>query len=252
MMRSGRIFLTALLLVICSPAGAKDREESRVVRYDESARPVVVSRGRWTVGGDVAISAHTDDNYSFAVIRQINSSGINVSAAPEVCYFLLDNLGVGARFRYGRQLLNLGSASADLGSLSLGVTDFNSLNQDFSLDLFGRYYIPVGESRRVAFHVDAGLRGKLGQARISEGHTGETVGSWEQNGSLGLFVQPGITAKIRPNMALFASVGMAGISYGQKDQVHNQVAVGKSSSFSFSYILDLTALKIGLLFFIGK
>ncbi|MEE3376713.1 MAG: hypothetical protein VZR22_08440 [Candidatus Cryptobacteroides sp.] len=251
-MGSSRILLMAAFLVLCLPTGARDRKGGRVIRYDDSARPVIASRGQWAVGGNAAISAHNNDNYTFAVIKQINSSGINVSAAPEACYFLMDNLGVGARFRYGRQLLNLGNASANLGSLSLEVKDYNTLSQDFSLDLFVRYYIPVGNSKRVAFHVDAGLRGKLGQARYSDGHTGETVGSWEQNGSIGLVVQPGITAKIRPRFALYASVGMAGASYGRKNQVHNQVSTGGASNFSISYMLDLTALKIGFLFFIGK
>lgn len=249
---SGKLHYLVLLplLFLCTLSGARDRE--KISRYDNSARPVFVAKGQWMAGGHASFSGHDNDNYTFAIVKNINSVGFHVSVFPEACYFISDNLGVGAKFGYGRMMLDAKSANAELGSLSLSIKDYYSVSQDFTMVAFMRYYIPVGDSRRLAFHVDAGVLGTVGQARNSDGHTGAEVGSWEKNHSLGLALTPGLTVKMSPRSVLFASVGMAGLQYGRKNQIHNQVDNGSSNSFSISYMLDLTSLSIGVDIILGK
>lgn len=240
--------MTAILLCTGLGAGAKQP----VVRYDELSRPVVAAKGQWMVGGTAAYSAHENKDYSLAVISAINSVGFNVSAAPEFCWFFKDNLGVGGKLSYGRTMLSVAGGSAEFGSVSIGVKDYYTVSQDVRFTAFIRYYIPVGDSRRIAFHVDAGLQGLAGHGKQTDEHTGAVVGTWQSRWKAGLVVNPGITAFFGKRTAIFASVGMAGISYGSNTQLHNQVAEGKASSLSASYLLDLTSLSVGIDFLIGK
>ena len=172
--------------------------------------------------------------------------------APEFCWFLRDNLGFGAKVGYGRTMLDAASGSIDFGSISLGVKDFYTISQDVSLTAFMRYYLPIADSERIAMYVDAGLQGVWGHSKESDAHTGAIVGTWQDKWKAGLVVNPGIMAYFSKHVAVFASLGMAGLCYGRVSQVHNQVDSGSRGSFTMSYMLDLTSLNIGLDFYIGK
>ena len=236
-----------MLLLLC--LGAQARE--KIIRYDE-ARPVVAPKGSFLIGGSASFAGHSNDNYDFAIVKGINSVGYNVAASPEFCYFFSDNLGVGARVGYGRSMMDISSAKAELTSLSMGLEYYFLESRNVNTMLFLRYYFPVADSRRVAFHVDAGVGARFAQSKNSEEHTGAVVGTWESNNKFGLYVNPGVTAFLSGRVAVFASVGMAGISYSRKNQVHNQVYNGKAGSFSISYLMDVSALSIGLDIFLGK
>lgn len=242
--------LTLVLLFLCTFSQARDKE--KISRYDYSARPVFVAKGQWMAGGHASFSGYDNDNYTFAIVKNINSVGFHVSAFPEACYFISDNLGVGAKFGYGRTLLDARSGSAEVGSLSVSISDYYAVSQEFTLVGFMRYYIPVADSKRVAFHVDGGILATIGEGRNSDGHTGAEMGSWEKNHSLGFTMTPGLTVKMSPRAVLFASIGMAGLKYGKKSQTHNQVTNGSSSSFAISYMLDPTSLSIGVDIILGK
>ena len=237
----------AMLLLLC--LGAQARE--KIIRYDE-ARPVVAPKGSFLIGGSASFAGHSNDNYDFAIVKGINSVGYNVAASPECCYFFSDNLGVGARVGYGRSMMDISSAKAELTSLSMGLEYYFLESRNVNTMLFLRYYLPVADSRRVAFHVDAGVGARFAQSKNSEEHTGAVVGTWESNNKFGLYVNPGVTAFLSRRVAVFASVGMAGISYSRKNQVHNQVYNGKAGSFSISYLMDVYALSIGIDIFLGK
>ena len=226
--------------------------QEQPMKYDPAVHPVIASKGSWIVGGTAAYTAHDNLNYTFAVVNGINSVGFHVSVAPEFCYFLKDNLGIGAKVGYGRRMLDAASGSAEFGTISIGVKDYYSVSQDLSLTAFMRYYIPIAESERIAMYVDAGLMGVWGHSKESDEHTGAVVGTWQDKWKAGLVVNPGIMAYVNSHVAVFASVGMAGLCYGKAGQIHNQVADGSVGTFSLSYMLDLTSLNLGLDIYLGK
>lgn len=243
-----RLTFTAIFLSLCISSLAQEI----IVRYDDSVHPVIAAKGSWIVGGTAALTGHDNANYNFAVVSGINSVGFRVSVAPEFCWFLRDNLGFGAKVGYGRTMLDAASGSIDFGSISLGVKDFYTISQDVSLTAFMRYYLPIADSERIAMYVDAGLQGVWGHSKESDAHTGAIVGTWQDKWKAGLVVNPGIMAYFSKHVAVFASLGMAGLCYGRVSQVHNQVDSGSRGSFTMSYMLDLTSLNIGLDFYIGK
>ena len=243
-----RLTLTLAFLSLGTFAMAQEK----IVRYDDSVHPVIAAKGSWIVGGTAGFTGHDNANYSFAVISGINSVGFHVSVAPEFCWFLQDNLGFGAKVSYGRSMLDAASGSLDFGSISLGVKDYYTISQDLGLTAFMRYYIPIADSERIAMYVDAGLQGVWGHSKESDEHTGAVVGTWQDKWKVGIVVNPGIMAYFSKHVAVFASLGMAGLGYGKVSQVHNQVDAGHRGSFSMSYMLDLTSLNIGLDFYLGK
>lgn len=243
--------ISAVSLLFCIGSISSAAREL-VNRYDKASAPVVASKGTWLVGGQAMFSAHENSNYSLAFINGVNSKGFRVSAAPEVCYFFKDNLAVGAKVSYGRTMLSVADGSASIGSISYGLKDYYLESQNVAATAFLRYYLPIIESGKLAFHVDAGLRGLYGQGKRTDEKTGDLVGTWADRWSASLVINPGFTAFISKKVALFAALGIAGVSYGNVDQVHNQVSEGKADSFKANFMLDPTEISLGIDFYFGK
>lgn len=242
-----RFIIAALLLFCCAVASAQENTG----RYDERQRPVIAPKGSWMLGGNASFSAHDNSNYSFAVANDINSVGFRIAAAPEFCWFFKNNVGVGVRAVYGRNMLSIGNAEAELGSTSLGIKDYYTVRQEFGGMIFLRYYIPVGDARRVAFHVDSGLLLKGGESKQTDEHTGNVAGTWQKSFKSSFEIDPGITVFLSPVVSLHATVGLFEISKVSDSQTHNQVGSGQAGSFNASFLPDITALNIGIDFLIG-
>ena len=75
-----------------------------------------VPKGQWVFGGTASYSTHTNDNYRFLIVEDINSTGYTVRVSPMVAYALRDNMALGARFTYSRSLLKLDKAHLEFGS----------------------------------------------------------------------------------------------------------------------------------------
>lgn len=221
-------------------------------RYDDTDRPVIAAKRSWSIGGNAAFSAHSNSNYSFSALEGVNSLGFRLNASPQVCWFFKNNLGAGIKASYGRSMLSIGDASAELGTLSLGLKDYNTVREDLSVTTFMRCFIPVGDSRRVAFHIDAGLQCRTGKVKKSEEHTGAVRGSWLSSWKGALVIDPGITVFIGKSTAVWAGVGLAEISRNRREEVHNQVSEGSIGSFSASLLPDLAGLSIGIDFYPGR
>lgn len=243
--------LSAILLVMLC-LGASAQTKQKLHRYNDDARPAVGVKGDWMVGGIASFSGHSNDNFSFAVVDGINSVGFHVGVTPEFCRFVEDNLGLGIKLSYGRSMFDLATASAEFGTVSLGVKDYITISQDASLTVFFRYIIPFGESNRFAMFADAGFRAAMGHGKDTDEHTGQVVGTWRKSWNGGLVVNPGLMAFVTDRMAIFANVGMAALTVGKTGQVHNQVAEGTRKTSNFSYMLDLTSIGVGIDFYIGN
>jgi len=241
--------IVGLLLCLGLRAGAK----GDIQRYDDSCRPVFAKKGTWSVGGTAAISAHSNNNFNFLVIEGINSNGFSLSLTPECCWFFTDNIAIGGKIGYSHYILNAESGGVNLGSISLGVDNFDIARQALNVTAFSRIFIPIGDAKRISLYADCGLEGIFGRGKDSEQHTGAVVGSYQSSWKAGIIVNPGVMAYFLDNrVAVFASLGIAGFTYSRTNQVHNQVAEGARDSFSLSFMINPTALSFGLNFFIPK
>ena len=144
-----KLILLSVMLCITGASGV------RAQRYDrgfERSSIAFVEKGTWTAGGSVAYSAHKNDNYRFFVIEDINSTGYRFSLNPGFCYIVRDNMGLGARFSYGRQLLKVERANISIDEIDINVKDYYALSHDYSVMAIYRNYIPIGNSRRFAIY----------------------------------------------------------------------------------------------------
>ena len=80
------------------------RRESRGIA---DIKTEFVPKGQWVFGGSVSYSTHTNNNYSFLIIEDIQSNGYQFKVTPLVGYAYSRNSLVGVRFGYSRGLTEL-------------------------------------------------------------------------------------------------------------------------------------------------
>ncbi len=212
---------------------------------------VFIPKGKWSVGGSVSYSAHTNDSYQFLFIDDIDSEGYSFKLSPMFTYSYADNKAVGARFVYQRSLLKIDNATIDLGEdlgVELKANDFYSLSHSYSVQAILRQYIPIGSSTRFALfnEVQLGIGGSQSKFTLDSPVTGTF--STSKDFSLGL--APGVVAFASNNITLEVSVGVLGLSYQHIKQVHNQVTVGEAKSKGMNFKINILSIGFGVGFYI--
>jgi hypothetical protein len=202
------------------------------------------------VGGKVGYSTHKNDNYRFLVIEDINSTGYRFTVSPMFCYMIRDNMGLGMRFGYGRNLLSIDSANINIESVGINVKDYFSLSHDFSAMAVYRNYIPLGTSKRFALFNEMQLTYGVGEAKIIDGHGTNIVGSFEKSHSLSLGINPGMIAFINDHVAVEFNVGMLGLQYNNVNQTHNQIYNGSRDATQINFKVNILSLGFGLAYYL--
>lgn len=75
------------------------------------------------------------------------------------------------------------------------------------------------------------------------------VGTYSQNYSLELAVEPGLVAFLTDRLAVELNVGIFGINYSWTNQLRNQVTAGHSDSTSAGFMVNLLSLGVGLSYY---
>ncbi len=70
-----------------------------------------VPRGQWIFGASASYSTHTNKDYTFLVIEDINSDGYTFKVTPLIAYAIRDNMAIGVKFIYSRSLLRIDSGT---------------------------------------------------------------------------------------------------------------------------------------------
>ena len=257
-------FLTLLILLL-SPAlylqaqtwepGGLDSltvNQRREMRGLTSRSNLFVPKGQWIIGGSVSYSTHTNTNYNFLIVENINSDGYAVKASPFLAYAIKDNMAIGARFIYSRTFYKINTAELKMGDADTGVNltvdDYYILRHSYEGAVAWRNYIPLGRNKRFAIFTDVQLSAGGIQGKYAEGQP--VRGTFERGYSLGLGVTPGLIAFATNSMALEVSVGVMGISYSRIEQVHNQVTTGTRSSSNMNFKVNIFSLGLGVAFYL--
>lgn len=240
--------LTALLTLCSLELGAQRIDRG----YGESgASPIVFApKGSWMLGGSAQFSAHSNQDFRIAVLDGLNSQGYSLSASPAFCYMLRDNMGAGVKLGYKRQQLDLGSAGISVAGTDLNWNDYFALNHDMVASIFLRNYIPIDRSGRIAMYADVQLKGTVGQSKVADSHSGQTVGTYSENHSTVLGVNPGAVIFFTKHFAFDANLEVLGLGYTVTRQTHNQINTGDRTTSNFSFMLNLLALNFGLYYYL--
>ena len=228
---------------VCAEAQHYDRG------YETVLSSPFIKKGTWMAGGTLRYSQHINDDYNFLVINDINSKGFNVSVNPKLMYMFKDNMGVGLRFSYDRSMLDLASADLSISQISMSAKDCYQINHKFSAYAVYRAYIPLGNSKRVAMFADLLFGGSYKQGKAFNAGGDYVLGTYGQNYSLDLAVEPGLVAFLSERLAVELNVGIFGLSYSWADQLRNQVIGGHSDSTSAGFMVNLLSLGVGMSYY---
>ena len=142
-----KILLVSMMLVaLAYEAGAQRYDRF----YDFSNSGMFVKKGTWVAGGTANYSIHHNDNYEFLVADNINSVGYKLSVSPAVCYMLKNNLGVGLRMEYSRNMFKLDTAAVNVAGTTISIKNYHLIKQMITTKAILRNYIPIGDSKRFA------------------------------------------------------------------------------------------------------
>ncbi len=211
----------------------------------------VVPHGQWVVGATASYSAHNNSDYTLAIVDGISSVGYNVTVSPMLVYAFRPNLAAGVRFEYNRTLLNLDSAMMSFGGddgVDIGIDDYYALQQSYTMMAIVRQYIPIGSSKR--FSLFSELRLEYGAVRAKFAYDQPVQGTFSKGYDVGISIVPGIAAWVTNDVAFEVSVGMIGLGYSHRDQVHNQVTYGEVNSSQLSYGLNIFSIGLGVAFYL--
>lgn len=230
--------------------GAMSAEAQHYDRgYEAVPSSPFVEKGTWVAGGSARYSQHINEDYNFLVINDINSRGYGISINPKLIYMVKDNRGVGLKFSYDRNMLDLNSADLSVSDISMSAKDCYQIQHKYSAHAVYRAYIPLAGSKRIAMYADLLLGGSFRQGKAFNA-AGEYVrGTYEQSYALELAVDPGIVAFLSDHIAMELNVGIFGISYRWNNQTHNQVLNGHTDSASAGFMLNLLSLGVGLSYY---
>ena len=243
-MRTYLLIFTMLVLGALS-AGAQHYDRG----YETIPSSPFVEKGTWMLGGTARYTQHVNTDYNLLVINDINSSGYNVSASPKLLYMFKDNMGAGIRFSYGRSMLDLESADLSVAQITMSARDCYQIQHKFNAYAVYRAYIPFGNSKRVAMFADLLFGGSYKQGKTFNAGGDYVVGTYSQNYSLELAVEPGLVAFLTDRLAVELNVGIFGINYSWTNQLRNQVTAGHSDSTSAGFMVNLLSLGVGLSYY---
>lgn len=247
---------------------AAGREKKPVEPFDRGigkSSSVFIPAG--TVGAGASFSYNNysfgngmnDTGYQmlFSLIQNFQGNLMSFGIAPQVSYFIRDNLAVGARFDYDRSSLGLGNLDLSLSdALSLSVGNFNYLKQSYTGAVTLRNYIPFGQSKRFAMFTELRLTGGYGQSESYKAGFDEVLeepyktGTYQDIYQFEVGVVPGISAFVTNEVALEVSVGLLGFNYQKVEQVTNRVERSEMERNGVNFKINLLAINFGLSFYI--
>lgn len=232
-----------LLLVLGGiSAGAQHYDRG----YENVPSSPFLKKGTWTVGGTAKYSQHINDKYNFLVISNINTDGYAVSVNPKVLYTFRDNMAVGLKGSYKRNMFDLSSAELAVAGVEMSAKDCYQIQHKFGVYGVFRAYIPFGNSKRVAMFADLQLGGSYKQGKAFNAGGDNVLGTYNQAYSLELAVDPGLIAFLTERLSLEVNVGIFGVSYSWSNQSTNQVNLGYTESTSAGFMVNLLSLGVGL------
>lgn len=236
------------MLIAVGTLGAHAQRFDRGIEVNST---VFVPKGQWIVGGNISYSTHDNENYKFLVIENINSTGYNFKVSPMFAYAIKDNMALGLRGGYNRQLLKVNNADMNLGEdMNLGVSDYYSLKHTSTGSLIYRNYITLGKSKRFALFNEMQLTYGYGQAKLVDSSGAAVTGTYETTHDIAIGCSPGLVAFINNSTAVEVNVGVLGFNYSQTKQVTDQVYVGYRKASQMNFKINIFSIALGIAFYL--
>ncbi|MCD8179128.1 MAG: hypothetical protein LUE98_17675 [Tannerellaceae bacterium] len=159
-------------------------------------------------------------------------------------------MGVGGRFTYSRDMVDIGNLDINLNEdLSFTIDNAYLIEHMFYGTAFMRTYTTLGNSRVIGLYNEARITYGAGQAKTFSGQGESLDGVYQNIHRLQIGMSPGISAFITNNLAIDVSVGVMGFDTKWIKQDHNKVIEGTYRSSSGKFKIDLFSIDLGLSYF---
>ena len=229
-----------------TPYSHSQRRQNRGIA---NIRTEFVPKGQWVFGGSISYSTHSNNNYNFLIVEDIESNGYQFKVTPLVGYAYSKNSLVGLRFGYSRGLTQLDNASLSITSLDNSY--FHSLKHSYNVEALWRQYIPLGkDNKRFALFAEVGLAMGGSQSKLLSGPQQSLSGVYASSFDIALGVTPGSAAFLTNNMAIEVNIGVLGLNYSKTRQSGNQVVVGTTSSSQMNFKVNIFSIGLGASFYL--
>ena len=119
------------------------------------------------IGGTAKYSFNSMDNFSFTSADKVSSTNYDFIVSPAFCYMRKDNLGIGMRLEYGRNMASIDTAAVSIQGIGLALDDYQTISQDFRAKAILRNYIPIGDSKVFALVNETQLSFGFGQSKLT-------------------------------------------------------------------------------------
>lgn len=238
---------TALLLAAGTlPVAAKGTKFDRGIE-----QKTFIPKGQWMCGASFSYSEHTDDNFKWLVVDDINSVGYTFKVSPIVSYFIRDNVAIGGRLAYSRSSTDLGNLSLNLGDdLNFDLSNYKDKSHTVSGAFFIRTYLNLGDSKRFGLFSEGRMTYGYGQSKVEDGAGDDLKGTHQIKQNLNFGLAPGITCFINDYTAVEAAVDVLGLDFKWYDQKTNQVEKGKRTSSGANFQINLLSISLGITFYL--
>lgn len=210
-----------------------------------------IPKGQWMCGASFSYSEHTDDNFKWLVVDDINSVGYTFKVSPIVSYFIRDNVAIGGRLAYSRSSTDLGNLSLNLGDdLNFDLSNYKDKSHTVSGAFFIRTYLNLGDSKRFGLFSEGRMTYGYGQSKVEDGTGDDLKGTHQIKQNLNFGLAPGITCFINDYTAVEAAVDVLGLDFKWYDQKTNQVEKGKRTSSGANFQINLLSISLGITFYL--
>ncbi len=193
-----------------------------------------------------------DAGYSmlFGLLGGLKGNMYTFGLAPQISYFIADNLSVGGRIDYDRSILSLDNASLSIGDdLGFGLSDYHLAQHMFSASLTMRYYMSIADSKRFGLFVEARTTGAFGQSKVWNVEDGNKYGTYQKISKGALTFVPGISIFAHDNVAVEVAIGILGINYQRTEQIRNQVEHSVMQTSGANFRINPLSIEIGTSFY---
>ena len=213
---------------------------------------IFIPKGSMGVGLSVSFSNNgVGDDTGFSIlpsyVGEIKGSWTSFSVRPALEYFLADNLSIGLRFDYVRNLFSLDNARLALNEdLALDIQGWNYHRNSYMGAFMTRYYVPFMGSRIFGWFVEGSLSGGFIQSKLfSLDEDGLKHGTYQENLRFSIGINPGVCFFVAENFDFEVQVGLVDLSLTRVQQVENQVKSSSAWRFNASEKIDLLSIKFG-------
>ena len=247
MNKSLRNNICLMLLLLLCPLVVQGQETFQ----RDIKKTVFVPKGQWVAGLSVNYSQSNQNDYQFLIIENISGDTYSLKVSPMVCYIVKDDLGLGGKFAYSRNLTKLESASVVLDSeTKYDVNNLYTLSHNYYGMAIMRNYFSLGTSKRFGFFNELQLQVGGGQSKLMQGKGTDIIGSYQRNFSLDIGIAPGMIMFLNNYSALEVNVGVLGFSYNHTKQISNQIYEANLKSNSANFKINLMSISFGVSFYL--